>query len=654
MNSYRTLLDALDDRREGGRTITFIEGAEVESVIGFDELHRRALSVLGRLQALGTRRAEPLILALTDNRAMVEAFWACLYGGLVPVPLAVGVTDDHRAKVFRIFDRLERPRLVSDARGWGRLEKYAAKKDAGGPLAALEAARIDAEELAKAGGAGEPVTATPEDLALIQFSSGSTREPKGIRLTHGNLVTNTVDLAERAEYGAGDVGLNWMPLTHDMGLIAFHLNFVVAGMSHHLMPTDLFSRRPLLWLAKAAEKRATILGSPNFGYKHYLKAFDARGDAGDGLDLSSVRLLMNGAEPISVPLAREFLDTLAPFGLRRSALQTVYGLAEATVGVAIPPPGREFEALRLDRRRLGVGDRVAEVAAGSEHEVEVPIEGPPFRRCQVRVVDAQGVELPERTVGHLEIRGPNVTTGFVGADAAARGADDWLDTGDLAFLDGGRVAITGRAKDIIFAFGQNFYPHDLEAAATEVDGVELGKVAAVGHRAPDGDRDQVLVFVLHRGRAAEFAPLAAAVAGRINERVGTEVDEVLPVRRIPKTTSGKLQRHVLERAYAAGDLDEVRSELARLRDGAAQARGASSNPHEVLVLEVTAEVISDRPVGLDDNLFEIGLSSLDLAQIHERLDERHPGVLDIMDLFDHPTLRQLAAFLAGRLESAPR
>lgn len=660
MDEYRTLLDALEHRGDGERSITFIEGAEAESVLVFDELRRRALAVLGRLQAQGARRGEPLILALADNRSMVEVFWACLYGGLVPVPLAIGVTDEHRAKVFRVSERLGRPRLVVDDRGWTRLEKYAEKSNDRGPLETLAAARVAFSAAGAGEAVGEPAPVGPDDLALIQFSSGSTREPKGIRLTHGNLVTNVVDLAERARYSPTDVGLNWMPLTHDMGLIAFHLNFVVAGMSHHVMPTDLFSRRPLLWLSKAAEKRATVLGSPNFGYKHYLKAFHARG-VEKGLDLSSVRFLMNGAEPISVPLAREFVDTLEPYGLPRTALQTVYGLAEATVGVAIPVPGDEFESLRLDRRRLGVGDRVVEVGVDSEHAVEVPIEGPPFRRCEVRVVDAGGDELAERTVGHLEIRGPNVTSGFVGEEpGAGPSPEGWLDTGDLAFLDRGRVAITGRAKDVIFAFGQNFYPHDLEAAAAELDGVDLGKVAAVGYRPPDGDRDRVLVFVQHRGRVVDFAPLAAAVAGRINERIGTEVDEVLPVRRVPKTTSGKLQRHALERAYAQGELDAAREELGRLGRGTAAARDASSDPLEVLVLEITSEVVGERGtrqrggetapvVGLDDNLFEIGLSSLDLAQIHERIDERHPGALDIMDLFDYPTLRQLAAFLATKL-----
>ena len=201
---------------------------------------------------------------------------------------------------------------------------------------------------------GTAHTPNPEDTAFIQFSSGSTSEPKGVVLTHHNIMSNINAINIGTNYTKADISLSWMPLTHDMGLLGFHLNMLSLGISQCLMPTDLFSRRPLLWLDMVSELKATVTCSPNFGYKHYLKAL--RNKAPEGIDLSHVRVIYNGAEPISIELCDQFLDTLAGVGLAKGTMFTVYGLAEATLAVAFPKPGEPYRAVYLDRHAMLMGD----------------------------------------------------------------------------------------------------------------------------------------------------------------------------------------------------------------------------------------------------------------------------------------------------------
>ena len=488
------------------------------------------------------------------------------------------------------------------------------------------------------------------DTAFIQFSSGSTSEPKGVVLTHGNILANCRGSTEVAGFGEHDVSLSWMPLTHDMGLIGFHLVMFANRVHAHLMPTELFIRRPLLWLGLASRVRATILCSPNFGYRHYLKVLGER--APEGLDLSAVRLIFNGAEPISVELCEEFLGRLAPAKLNRNAMYPVYGLAEASLAVSFPAVGAPLRTITLNRHRMSAGSPVELVPASDRHAVELVSEGKPIPYCRVRIADDEDRELPEDRIGHVHMRGDNVTRGYYEdpeANAAAFTADGWLRTGDLGLVHGGELYISGRAKEIIFVNGQNYYPHDLEAIVQRVPGLELGKVVAAGVRAREAEIEQLVVFVLHRGTVADFLPTAKEVARLINEQTGLEVAEVVPVKRIPKTTSGKIQRHRLEEAYADGEFDAELAELAALREAARGPEPGTLSRIEEKLKGICDVALAGKRIGIHDNLFEIGASSLKLIEIHEQIDREYPGQVDLTELFDFPTIAELARHLQGKL-----
>jgi acyl-CoA synthetase (AMP-forming)/AMP-acid ligase II/acyl carrier protein len=580
-------------------------------------------------------------------------FWAALLGGIVPVPVALGISDEHRHKLLRIARRLGAPFLYTERRSLERIGAFAAQAGEQELYDSLRARTYLVDDLDDISRAGSVQRVAADDTAFIQFSSGSTSEPKGVVLTHRNILANCYGATEAAGFTENDVSLSWMPLTHDMGLIGFHLVMFANRVHAHLMPTELFIRRPLLWLTLAARVRATILCSPNFGYKHYLKVLGDRDVA--GLDLSAVRLIFNGAEPISVELCNEFLTRLAPARLARNAMYPVYGLAEASLAVSFPEVGAPLRTLALNRHQMNAGSVVQPVSATDRDAVQLVSEGRPIPYCRVRIADDEDRELPADRIGHVHMTGDNVTRGYYedsDANAAAFSADGWLRTGDLGLIHAGELYISGRAKEIIFVNGQNYYPHDLEAIAQRAPGLELGKVVAAGVRPRGAEVEQLVVFVLHRGSLEDFPPLARQVARLINEQTGLEVAEVVPVKRIPKTTSGKIQRHLLEENYADGEFDAELRELAALRAAQQGPEVGSRTAIEDKLKNICDAALEGKRVDIHDNLFEVGASSLKLIEIHEQIDREYPGKVDLTELFDFPTIAELAQHLQSKLAQA--
>jgi acyl-CoA synthetase (AMP-forming)/AMP-acid ligase II len=649
---YDTLIDVLNANREVDRSIHYLEGEHDERVVPYGVLHDRALGILAHLQGAGAAPGDKMIIFLNGNQPFIEGFWGALSGGIVPVPLAVGISDEHRQKLLRIARRLGNPFLYTDRKTLERIGAFAATVGAEDVFTRLAQRAILIENLGDLSVPGKPVARRPEDMAFIQFSSGSTSEPKGIVLTHANVIANLDGATRAAGFNEHDVSLSWMPLTHDMGLIGKHIFMFSNRIENHLMPTELFVRRPLLWPKFASEKRATILSSPNFGYRHFLKVLDDR--TLTDIDLSAVRLMFNGAEPISVPLCDEFMDRMSAYGLSRDAMFPVYGLAEATLAVTFPRPGTPYRSRTFNRHQLNPGSPVADAIAGSADGLTLMNVGRAIPGTEVRLGDPQGQPLPTGHVGRVLIRGANVTGGYYEApevNARTISPDGWLDTGDLGVEMDGDLYITGRAKEIIFVNGQNYFPHDLEGIAQQAPGLELGKVVAAGCRPAHAEGDELTFFILHRGSLEEFLPIAASVTRLVNEHAGLEVAHVVPVKRIPKTTSGKVQRVALEEAFVAGEFDEDMKALARLRDSA-HAQPLSGSELEAKILAICTAALPGKSLALDDNLFEIGASSLTLIQIHEEIDRQFPGVVDLTEIFDFPTVALLAGHLGSKLASS--
>ncbi len=654
MFNAATLTELFELNRHAPAGINFLEGEHDERTCTFGALYERALAMLRWLQELGARPGDKLLLFLADNAKFIEAFWAATLGGIVPVPVAPGITDQHRLKFLRVARKLGRPFVYTDRRSLERVETLATQNREQAALDELLQSRtILVEELDGISGAGEVYHAEPDDVALIQFSSGSTGEPKGVVLSHRNIIANVRGVTERARLSDEDVSLSWMPLTHDMGLIGFHICVFANRGEVNLMSTELFIRRPLLWLTLAMRKRATILCSPNFGYGHYLKALGDRSI--EGLNLSSVRLIFNGAEPISVDLCNEFLDRLSPARLARNTMFPVYGLAEASLAVSFPRVAKSYRSVSFNRRRLGVGKRVETVAANDKNACRFMSVGSTIPYCRLRITDDDDRALPEGQVGHIHISGDNVTNGYyedADADAVAFTADDWLRTGDLGVIHEGELYITGRAKEIIFVNGQNYYPQDLENIAQRAEGLGLGKVVVAGVRLPNTRADQLVVFVLHRKTLRDFASIALQVSRLINQSAGLEVAEVVPVKRIPKTTSGKIQRHLLEQRYIEGEFAAPLAELRELRAAASGTKSALRTQIEEKIGSIVHAALEGKKIDIHDDLFEVGVNSLKLVEIHDQIEREFPGRIDLMELVDFSTIAELTHRLETKLAGA--
>ncbi len=642
MKLYDTLTDLLEEAKDRDREIRFIDGEQDESVLRFGELWDRALALLGSLQARGMKAGDELIIFSRSNESFVVAFWAAVLGGIVPVPVAVGISDEHKLKLFRILSQLEDPTLFTEMDLLQRLLDFAKDRNLDDITGLLDTHAVLMSDV-EPGAHGELYDAQPDDIGFIQYSSGSTSDPKGVVLTHRNLCVNIRAIVEGFDWRDDDQALSWMPLTHDMGLIGFHLAVLAAGMNHAVMDTNVFVRRPLLWMSKADELRATQLCSPNFGYKHFLKLFERKGLP--GIDLSCVKLIINGAEPISWDLCEEFLAALAPLGLKRNTMLPVYGLAEATVGVSFSRPGPEYERVVMDRHSLQIGERYHAVDPADADAVSFLKVGKAIRDVEIRIADDEDHVLDEGHIGHIQLHGGSVTERIYGDRAATTELftpDGWLRTGDCGVVVDGDLVITGRQKDIIIVNGQNYYPHDIEEIIAQIDGLDLNKVVVAGATPKGGQTEELIAFILFRQDADAFRPLVDQVRDIVGEHAGLAVDTVVPVARIPKTTSGKVQRVKLLEAYVEGEFDAV---LAEMTPADAGENGFDDDPLVAELEQICRDVAKDRKIGPDDNLFEVGVTSLTLTEVVLAIDERYPGKLDISDLFDYPTLREIAAFL---------
>ncbi len=649
---FKTLQDALTERRSSSRTIHYVESESSERFLPLSDLYPRALGLLKHFQACGAKPGDEMVVLLDGNAQFIDSFWACVLGNLIAVPLAAGMTDEHKLKFFRVLDKLKRPHLCIDEKLYARFTAFAATTSMEPVLASLKARTVFIDRIDDISQPGRPYAATPDDIAFVQYSSGSTSEPKGVALSHRNILTNIAAIAQGARLTESDVTLSWMPLTHDMGLIGFHLTPFVTNITHHLIPTEVFVRRPQSWLALASHKKATVLCSPNFGYRHFLKTFKPEKSA--DLDLRSVRILFNGAEPISVSLCEEFLTALAPAGLPRSAMFPVYGLAEASLAVTFPKPGAGYTTLTVRRDSLTIGKAVESAASSDPRANTFVLVGHPVENCEMRIADNANAALPHNTVGHVLIRGDNVTRGYYRDPASTHAvltADGWLDTGDLGFISPDGLAITGRGKDILFVSGQNYYPQDLEGVIEKKAGFELGRVAVCGVRPVDSAMDEVLAFVLYRGELPDFLNTVKAVRKAVNENIGIVISHVIPLAKIPKTTSGKIQRFMLADGYQKGEYDDVIARLQELAANSVDAVRDFRSEVERNLKQICDAFLADQPVDVHDNIFELGTSSLALAQIHQRIEAIYPGQLEVTDFFDYPTIAELAKYLESRLNA---
>jgi acyl-CoA synthetase (AMP-forming)/AMP-acid ligase II len=549
--AHATLNEALRAATVAPGGITFIDLQEREQTLEFAEIYRRALRVSGALTALGVRPGDRVGLVLPTSPAFLDAFFGALLAGATPVPLAppqrLGRLDEFHAATARMLTKAGARIVLTDERV-RRLLGVAVER-ARPELGCHDVERLDGPPLAR--------DVAPGDLAVIQYSSGSTVDPKPVALTHENLMWQLAAIAQLTP-GRPDtpfVGVSWLPLHHDMGLIGVLLSAIYRPLPVALIPPELFLARPALWLRAISRHRATISPAPSFAYSLCVKRIK---DAElEGVDLSRWRYALNGAEPVAVGVLADFAARFARQGFDANALMPVYGMAEASLAVTFSPSGRPPRALAVSPLRLAKEGVAALAGAGARHiaSVGVPVPG-----VSVEVRDDDGRALGERRVGRIWVRGRSVMPGYFNDLAASARAlvGGWLDTGDLGFVADGELYICGRAKDVIIIRGANHAPQEFEECLDRVAGVRTGCAVALGfipETAEGGGSGEEELLVLLES-AEPDAGLGNRARSAILERTGIRAHTVMVLApgTLPRTTSGKLRRAEALRRFSAGEL----------------------------------------------------------------------------------------------------
>lgn len=550
----RTLVDVLEwhaERQPDAVHILLHDEQHRELPLRHRDLLDNARAVANGLIARGVRPAQTVALMLPTGRDYLACFFGAMIAGGIPVPIyppaRMAQIEDHLKRHARILSNAEAALIVTveQAKPVARLLQAA--------VPGLAAVVTPSELHAPA----EPLhhRAQGGDIAFIQYTSGSTGDPKGVALTHDNLLANICALGKAAQVVSSDVFVSWLPLYHDMGLIGAWFGSLYHGIPLVLMPPLAFLARPALWLQTISRHRGTISAAPNFAYELCVRHIGD--DALAGTDLSSWRLALNGAEPVSVSTLDAFAARFAHNGFRRNALTPVYGLAENSVGLAFPPPGRGPCIDRIQRDAFMRDGKATPATADDASALAIPSCGRSLPGHDIRVVDDAGNEAPERCIGRLEFRGPSATTGYYRNPSASARLfhDGWLDSGDYAYMAEGEVHVTGRIKDLIKHGGRNLYPYDLEGAAGNLPGIRKGCVAVFGSADPASGTERLVIMAETRERdEAARARLREALNQTAVDVIGMPADDIVlvPPHSVLKTSSGKIRRLASREAYEQG------------------------------------------------------------------------------------------------------
>ncbi|MEW5979530.1 MAG: AMP-binding protein [Acidobacteriota bacterium] len=530
-----------------------LESGTVEA-IRYRALESEASAVACGLLERGLNKGETVAILLPTGADFFRAFLGVWFAGGVAVPLyppfRADQVEDYAKRQLRVLANAGARILITFHKA-ERLMQILRPSIPG--LAAV----VTLEDLSRHRGGYRSGANGAEEPALIQYTSGSTAAPKGVVLTHSNLLANIRACGASLQIEPTDVGVSWLPLYHDMGLIGSWLTALYFAVPIVILSPLTFLSRPERWLWAIHRHRGTLSAAPNFAYE--LCARRIPKEALEGLDLSSWRVALNGAEPVSPDTLQHFTERFTPYGFKAKAFLPVYGLAESSVALTFPPLNRTPRVDVVDREALTsekVARPVRPETASSQRFVSV---GRPLPGHEVRIVDESGLEVPERVQGHIQFRGPSSMQGYFRNPEATLAAQykGWLKSGDLGYWADGELFVTGRQKDLIIKGGRNLYPQEIEELAAQIDGVRRGCVAAFGVADEKTGSESLVVVVETRVTVPEARDdLTASVLARIEEEIGIPPDRVVlaPPHTVPKTSSGKIQRSACRQLYLSGKL----------------------------------------------------------------------------------------------------
>ena len=536
--------------------IRFYSDQDEEEVITYLELWDQAERIASGMQHFGLAPGESVLIMLPTGREYFFTFFGVLLAGAIPVPLyppgRQKQIEEHLLRHCAIANNsLARIMVTMDeAKQFARL-MHTHVINLRAVVTVPELSRAGTEALS----AFRKPLLTKENIAFLQYTSGSTGMPKGVVLTHANLLANIRAMGHVINVSSDDVFVSWLPLYHDMGLIGAWLGSLHFACQLIIMPPLAFIAKPQRWLRAIHNYGGTLSAAPNFAYELCLNRLEDEDIA--GLDLSSWRIAFNGAEAVNPVTLQRFIERFADYGFKPETMLPVYGLAESSVGLTFPRPGNGITIDRIKRKTFMESGEAIPVNASESGGLEFVNCGEPLPGHQVRIVDAQDRELPERMEGSLHFTGPSATSGYFKNPEKTRELfhGEWLDSGDKAYMAEGNVYITGRVKDIIIRAGRNIYPVELEEAIGKLEGVRAGNVAVFGSVSPGSGTERLIVLAETRKKNEQaLAEIRSAINGIVTDLAGDPPDEVVlaPPNTVLKTSSGKIRRSASKHIYEEG------------------------------------------------------------------------------------------------------
>ncbi|WP_375272105.1 fatty acyl-AMP ligase [Sphingomonas sp.] len=551
-SDFGTLGEALDYAASGERGLNFHDArATLVRVYPYAQLRDDARAAAHRLIAAGIEPGDRVALVAETSAEFAQLFFGTVLAGAWPVPLPLPTSFGGRDSYI---DQLRNQLSSCDP----RMLIYPSELDqmAGAAAQAQGVAAVDWSELLARPAPAVPLpTMRADDICYLQYSSGSTRFPHGVAITHRALLSNLAAHAHGMQIAADDRCISWLPWYHDMGLVGCFLSPMANQVSTDYLKTEDFARRPLSWLDLISRNTGTTLSySPTFGYDICARRISSQTKASDRFDLSRWRIAGNGADMIRPDVMQAFVDAFDSAGFKASAFLPSYGLAEATLAVSLMPPGEGIRVELVEETEL----------SGMSHGEDRPQRyraivncGKPVRDMEVEVREEDGTPLPDGAIGKLWCRGPSVMVGYF-RDPEATAAcmvDGWLDTGDMAYMSDGYIYIVGRAKDMIIINGRNHWPQDIEWAVEQLPGFKAGDIAAFAITTPGGEETPAVLVQCRSSDDGERTRLRDEIRDRVRSVTGMNcVVELIPPRTLPRTSSGKLSRAKARNLYLAGEI----------------------------------------------------------------------------------------------------
>ncbi len=549
---FATLGEALDYAAGGKRGLNFHDARGTPAhCYPYAELRRDALANAHRLIAAGIRPGDRIALVAETGAHFAAIFFGAIYAGAWPVPLPLPTSFGGRGSYI---DQLAVQLGSSDPKMLLFPAELASMAQAAADAGGIAGATFE-DFAARPAPAGPLPAATKDDIAYLQYSSGSTRFPHGVAITHEALLENLAAHGHGMLLRETDRCVSWLPLYHDMGLVGCFLSPVANQVSTDYLKTEDFARRPLAWLDLVSRNAGTTLSySPTFGYDICARRISSSTDVKGRFDLSRWRLAGNGADMIRPDVMQAFVDAFAPAGFDAKAFTPSYGLAEATLAVSIMPPGEGIVVELVEETQLSGGD----IHAHRPQRYRAIVNcGKPVRGMTIEIREEDGTPLPEKAIGKVWCAGGSVMVGYFRDQEATDAcmADGWLDTGDMGYLSDGYIYIVGRAKDMIIVNGRNHWPQDIEWAVEQLPGFKAGDIAAFAITTPGGEETPAVLVQCRTSDQGERTRLRDLIREKVRAITGMNcVIELVPPRTLPRTSSGKLSRAKARTLYLSGEI----------------------------------------------------------------------------------------------------